>query len=402
MKRIIIYYSVLVIIVVSSILSCSEELEYRQPSGTSPGIPAPIEEVTVTNYPGKATLRYNLPNDPSILYIKASYTITNGRSLEVKASSYVDSLVVEGFSAEKDYKVEITTVNRQEEESNPITITVHPTEAPIYDVRRSLDVFNAFGGYKLTAENKNEESIGILVMEKNEFGEWDVNNNFSVYTSAEEISSTIAGLDTIARNFAIVIRDRWYNYTDTLFKKITPIYETEIDRSLFNHTPLPGDAPMVSNGGTVRGLWDNRFGWPVLFSSLDAEWTGVPAVVTIDMGFDAKISKVWLRPFQEISGLFYDYCTPKHFEIWGSDNPNPNGEMDATWYKFGTYELKKPSGSPGKTETPSDVEAAQNGFFFEADLKAPRARYLRLVCLENWAGFGTIALDEMRVYGDPR
>jgi hypothetical protein len=64
--------------------------------------------------------------------------------------------------------------------------------------------------------------------------------------------------------------------------------------------------------------------------------------------------------------------------------------------------MTKPSGSSGKTETAADKEAAANGFFYEADLDAPRMRYLRIKNLENWSGFGSLALDELRVYGDPR
>lgn len=382
--------------------SCSDELGYREPSGASTGKPQQVTEVTVVNYPGKATIKYRLPEDPSILYVKAVYTTSNGRAMEAKASYYVDSVVVEGFADGNTHEVKLFTVNRQEEMSDPVATTVTPLQAPIWKVLESLDIRNAFGGFKLSALNATRVPVGILIMERNVRGEWEINNDLSVYSSVDTIRSQVSGMDTIAVNYAIAVRDRWLNVTDTVFKTITPIYETEIDRSHFAHYPLPGDAPMVSNGGTVRGLWDNRYGWPVLFTSLDASVSNQPAVVTIDMGLNAKVSKVWLRPFQEISGLFYDYCTPKRFQLWGSSSPNPDGTLDASWTLLGTYEMKKPSGSAGKTETPADVEAAKNGFFYEADLDAPRMRYLRIKNLENWSGFGTVAIDELRVYGDPR
>jgi hypothetical protein len=402
MKNIKLKYLIGAIGIFSVLYSCSDELESRQPSGKSTGTPQAITEVMVTNYPGKATIKYRLPEDPNVLYVKALYTTSNGRAMEAKASYYVDSVVVEGFADENEHQVTLYTVNRQEQLSAPVSTTVKPLEAPIWKILESLDIRDAFGGFKMSALNVTKAPVGILIMERNVRNEWEINNNLSVYSSVDSIKSQVAGMDTIAMNYAIAVRDRWGNVTDTVYKTITPIYETEIDRSHFSHYPLPGDAPMVSNGGTVSGLWDNRYGWPVLFTSLDASISNNPAVVTIDMGLNAKVSKVWLRPFQEISGLFYDYCTPRHFQLWGSSSPNPGGALDESWTLLGTYELAKPSASSGKTETPADQEAARNGFFFDADLEAPRMRYLRIKNLQNWSGFGTVAIDELRVYGDPR
>jgi len=75
--------------------------------------------------------------------------------------------------------------------------------------------------------------------------------------------------------------------------------------------------------------------------------------------------------------------------------------MDASWIKLGSYVLKKPSG-PGPTETVEDQTAAAAGFFFEADINAPKVRYIRIRCLENYAGSCPMSVDEIRLYGDPR
>lgn len=401
MKKFNLKYAAGAIGLIFLLYSCSDELGYREPSGNSQGAPLPIKEATVTNYAGKATIKYEVPEDPNLLYVKAVYTI-GGKEVDVKASYYVDSLVVEGFADENEHEVKLYTVNRQEVLSEPISVMVKPLEAPIWGVLESLEIRNAFGGYKLSALNVTKTSVGVLILERNVRNEWEVNNNLSVYTSVDSIFSQIAGMDTLTREYGIVVRDRWGNLTDTLYQDVTPIYETEIERSHFSGYALPGDAPMVSNGGVVHGMWDNRYGWPVMFTTLDANISKNPSVVTVDMGLEARVSKIWIRPFQEISGLFYDYTTLKHFELWGSSSPNPNGELDGSWTLLGRYEMKKPSGSPGLTETPSDVEAARNGFFFEASLDAPKIRFLRIKCLKNWSGFGSQSIDELRVFGDPR
>jgi hypothetical protein len=149
-------------------------------------------------------------------------------------------------------------------------------------------------------------------------------------------------------------------------------------------------------------MWDKRYGWPVSFTSLAAATLNVPSIVTIDMGVSAKLSKVWIRPFKELSNLYYGFTTLRHFELWGSTNPNLSGALDESWTLLGKYELKKPSGSPGNTETASDQEAAANGFFYDIDLDAPKIRYLRIRCMVNWAGSCPQSVDELKVFGDPR
>lgn len=381
--------------------ACNEDLSYREPSGTSKGVPQQVTEVQVKNYPGKATISYNLPADPDLLYVKATYTLANGKVMDVKSSYFVDSLVVEGFADTQEHEIKLYTVNRQEVHSEPIAVTVKPLKAPIWSVLETIDIRDAFGGYKLTALNRTQEAIGILIMEQNILKEWEVNNNLSVYTSVDSILSQRSGMDTVTRHFGIAIRDRWSNITDTLYKDINPIYEVELNTANFRHFPLPGD-PAQQPGAAVANMWDKRYGWPVSFTSLAAATLNVPSIVTIDMGVSAKLSKVWIRPFKELSNLYYGFTTLRHFELWGSTNPNLSGALDESWTLLGKYELKKPSGSPGNTETASDQEAAANGFFYDIDLDAPKIRYLRIRCMVNWAGSCPQSVDELKVFGDPR
>jgi hypothetical protein len=383
------------------VLNACEDSEYREPVGSATGIPAQVTEVRVTNRAGKATIHYDVPSDPNLLYVRAQYSLSNGRTMDVKASYFTDSLVVDGFADTNEHEVKLYSVNRQGAGSEPLTVTVQPLEAPIWGVLRSIDIRDAFGGYKLTAVNKREEAIGILVMEKNVLNEWEVNNDLSVYTSTDSILSLRSGMDTLTREYAIAIRDRWENYTDTVYKVINPIYEVELNTANFKHFPLPGD-PGQQPGAAVGNMWDKRYGWPVSFSSLAAETLNVPSIVTVDLGVAAKLSKVWIRPFQELSSLYFGFTTLKRFELWGSSSPNLNGQLDGSWTLLGTYEMKKPSGSPGNTETASDKEAAAAGFYYDIDLNAPKVRYMRIRCLVNWAGSCPQSVDELKVFGDPR
>jgi len=384
------------------LMNACGDSEFREPIGPSDGTPPQqISEIQVTNRPGKATIRYALPKDASLLYVLAKYKLANGRAMDVKSSYYTDSLVVEGFADTGEHQIALYSVSRDGAQSEPVMATVNPLKAPIWDVLESIHVRDAFGGYKLTAVNKTQEAIAVLVMSKNPLNEWEVDNDLSVYTSIDSILSLRSGMDTLPRNYAIAVRDRWYNYTDTLIKEVHPIYEVELNTATFKHFPLPGD-PGQQPGAAVADMWDKRYGWPVSFSSLAAETLNVPSIVTIDMGVSAKLSKVWIRPFKELSNLYFGFTTLKRFELWGSADPNLNGDLDGTWTKLGSYEMKKPSGSPGTTETPSDQEAAAAGFYYDVDLNAPKIRYLRIRCLVNWAGSCPQSVDELKVFGDPR
>ena len=385
------------------IAACKEELGFREPSNPNKSKPFVVSEVQVTNLPGKAKISYRLPIDPNLLYVKATYMLPSGRNMEVKSSAYTNSLLVEGFADTLEHSIRLVSVSQAEVESDPVSVTIKPQKAPIWNVLESITIGKAYGGYKLSAYNETKESVAILVLQKNIFREWAIDNKLSIYSSSDSIKSEPSGMDTIVYNLGIAVRDRWGNLTDTVYRDVLPLFETQLDRSKFKHFPLPGDSEKDPYASYDRA-WDGRYGWPVWFSSILTKYLNVPSRVTIDLGDTAKITKVWIRPYRENNGLYYSFTTLKRFELWGSLNPNPNGDLDGSWYLIGSYELKKPSGNPKGTETAADVEAAMAGFYFGTDIDAPKpkVRYFRVKCLENWDGQGPQSIDELKIFGDTR
>src|SRR3546814_17621944 len=61
--------------------------------------------------------------------------------------------------------------------------------------------------------------------------------------------------DTLARQFAVYVQDRWGNRSDTLVKDIRPIFEKQLDRTKFNVYPLPTDEEPAW-GWTMPHIWD--------------------------------------------------------------------------------------------------------------------------------------------------
>jgi hypothetical protein len=390
----------LAVMAIALLASCGKEVE-KGPVSTDKTVPAAITNVQVENRPGKAKITYTIPADKNLLYVKAEFTPTSGKPSESKASYYSDSLIVDGFADTLEHEVKLYSVSRSGVQSEPVAVKIKPLEAPIFAVLRSLETANAFGGFNIVANNPTGGDIGIIVLTKNVFKEYEANNDWSVFTSEKDILAKIRGMDTVTTRIGFLIQDRWGNRTDTVYKNVTPIYEVQLDPSKFKGVALPGDAPQVTNGAKLEYAWDNRLGWPYTSFTDQSKGGNVPHMVTFDLGVAAKLSRVWIRPYPEGSRWYY-LSTMKRFEIWGATDPTPSGALDNTWKLLGSYEVTKPSGLPYGTDNALDQATASAGFDWDIDLNAPKVKFLRVRCLENFAGGTAQSINEIKVYGDNR
>lgn len=386
---------------------CSDKTNVHLPIETDGTPPMEPYDIKAENLPGGALITYSVPEDPRLLYVEASYEMSNGKQNQVRASFYNDTLRILGFSDTLEHEITLFGVSRSGVKSQARTVTIRPTEAPIWRVFRSLDVLNSFGGFNVEARNETRSDIVIEVLKKNELGEFERDLDRSIYTSQDSIVSKIRGLDTMRYAFGFTVIDRWGNSTDTLYKDIDPLFDTQLDPSRFRDFTLPGDALENPNTSGVRGLWDGIFDWPnVSFTWADvnqpAHIKGKPHMITFDLGMPAKISRIWIRPYPESGDRYYFFTTMRRFEIYGSESPNLDGSLDASWHLLGAYEVIKPSGLPYGTHNQEDVQTAVAGFNWEAALDVPKVRYIRIRCLENFGGGNQQSVSELRVYGDPR
>jgi len=383
----------------TGVWACEVE-DNHSPFTGSDGLPSPVFEPVVENLPGKARITYSLPGDNDLLYIKAVYNLTNGREAEVKASYFNNSLMVEGFADTLEHEVKLYAVNRAEQESEPVTVVVKPKKAPVWDVYETLDVKASFGGIQVKAINPNREDVAILIMEQNEYGEWVADPN-SIYTSTDTIDYALRGMDTLKHEFAFTIRDRWLNYTDTVYSEIYPFYEAALPKTSYKGVTLPGDAPHHPSTA-MANMWDGDImNWPRIYMTQSV--VSGPHTITIDTGVEAKMSRIVIWDYPEYyNGRTYYYLgNLKEFEVWGSNDPPADGSYD-NWVKLGTYNATKPSGLPFGQQTDEDYRFAQEGFNWEFDIDAPKVRYLRIRSIKNWGGSTYMAIGEIQVYGDPR
>lgn len=384
-----------------SFVACSED-QGPQPLEHNSNPPAEVTNVSIENLPGKAKLTYTLPSDEDLLYVVARYTLENGTPMEVKASYYSNSMLLEGFAGGSTDEVKVYAVNRSEVESKAVVVSVSPFPAPIYDIFDSLVIQPDFGGIRVTADNPTKEEIGILVMQKNIQGDWVPLRN-SIYTSVDEIKQSLRGFQSVDQEFAIVVRDHWLNYTDTLEVTIKPLFEQLMPKSAFVGVKLANDAKTINNAYPISNLFDGQFleYWGSYFTDRTIDVGN--HLVTFDIGRTTKLSRLRLWQFSEPIGgkrLYYYLGAMKKFRIWGSNTLN-DGTLDSNWTLMGEFEIKKPSGLPYGQEDNDDLLAARDGADYEVALDKPAVRYLRIECLENWIGGKFMAVSEVHVYGNP-
>ena len=68
------------LLIIFFLISCQEEYIGQYPvDSTIPGKVTNVE--VIEQFSGGVTIRYNIPNDDDLLYVKASYKLDDGRSM---------------------------------------------------------------------------------------------------------------------------------------------------------------------------------------------------------------------------------------------------------------------------------------------------------------------------------
>jgi len=386
---------------ISLMYSCKQDELIPLENNTTP--PGQVSSVTIESGPGNAKLSYKLPSDKDLLYVKAIYSLKNGQQMEVKSSYYNNSLLVEGFGDTDFHEIKLYAVNRSEVASDPVVVKIKPLENPIWGVFRSLKVLPDFAGLNFQAANPAKADLSIEVLRFQD-GKYVGDPKNNIYTSAIDIDKSIRGLDTTSQKFAVTVRDRWLNYTDTLYTTLKPLYESLLAKNLYRAVNLPTDVGQQYTATGLAKMWDGDIiNWPNV--SLTSTGTLTPQWVTFDLGQSAIMSRIviWNYPEYLNAGRTYYYGgNIKKFEIWGSDNPPGDGSYN-NWSLLGTFDSTKPSGSAYGVQTAEDYAFANAGisYTFPAG-NVKKVRYIRIKSISNWQGTTFMSIAELQCYGDPR
>lgn len=395
-------YKILIIGLAFAFIACEKEQE-RGPLTKDGTPPSPVSEISVTNLPGGAKISYKVPADEDALLVEAIYKLDNGKVVTSKSSIFKNFIEVEGLRQVKSQEVELVTVDRSDNRSSSVFVTIHPEMAPVDKLFSSFELVEDFGGVRLNYKNEDKISAELLLYTEDEKGNMIYRQ--SVFISDDKRThQTFRGFLPASTKFGVAAIDRWDNSTEILAAERTPMAEILLDLERFRDVNLMGDEP-AAFGWTKTNLWNGSIDGSGFHTAQGLPGTVIPPytegfhMFTMDLGVLAKLSrfKFWQRQGEWI----YTHGNPRHFEIWGTDIlPSDNGASLEGWTKLiENGEVVKPSGGAIGSNSAEDVAKAASGEEFEFPIEAPAVRYIRFVNIESWSTGKFMHIMELNFWG---
>ena len=385
---------ILTIFCVLAFATCKEE--EHEPLAHDDQAPEPITQIKVENLPGAVRLSYILPpNDKKLLYVKAEFE-TQGKVRDVRASYYNNELLLEGFGDTLQHEVKVYTVNRSEEQSEPVIVTVKPLSPPVFSTFETFLIYDDFGGVLVSYENASKADLSIVIMHKESEDYWVT--DVVLYTKSESGSFAARGLESVPTIFGVYAQDRWGNVSDTLMAERTPLFESIIPKP-FRAYVLPTDNTTSYNANMkMEKLWDDIIvGSTQTYNT--AKGSGVPTWFTFDLGITAKLSRFLYNQRTDLELHYWGHGNPRYFEVWGTaDTPDLTGSWNG-WTKLMDVESVKPSGLPVGQNTDEDLALMMKGEEFNFPIDAPPVRYIRIKVNETWNKQNFIHIAELTFWG---
>jgi hypothetical protein len=397
------------LVLVCVIGSCKKNEGFNtEPVSTDMTKPGVITNIAVKNFNGGAYITYDLPSSDNILYVLAKYNINDKTSRETKSSYYTDTVTVDGFAAVKDYDVTLTVVSRANVSSDPVKVTVHPN-TPFYKlIKPTVTIATDFGGVHINAFNPNRKEVGVILVALDKTTEaLEVADQH--YTNTDTISYSVRGYPSVPTKFGVYVTDQFGNLSDTTIVTLTPLFETQLDKSKFSVYRQSSDSE-IGYGWDLPYLWDGKTdgysnGWHT------QPGTGKPMQGTFGIGVTTQLSriKIYERPLE----YAFFHGNPKNFTIWGSNAASPAdvvlpqsapaGTVIGDWVNLSNYRYPNPPSGlqPGFTNA-ADEKFVEAGVDFVFPTSAPPVKYLRILVHDTWGKGDVCHLMEVTVYGKPQ
>lgn len=377
-----------------ALFSCQEEKHGPLFVGDTPNA---LSQYSIENLPGAAAIKFKL-DDPRTTYVKAIYTLEHGLTREAKASKYDNKLLVDGFAQSREYSVALYAVGKDEQESAPVYITVHPGTPPYQTVLAELDVAADWGGGRVKGANPTSAQLMIGIVKKDPTsGEWvDVEVFF---TESQSFNFNFRGQAPVNTEFGVYTRDPWQNFSDTISAVFEPWEEIKLPltHQNFNQIVMTGDAIGQASYG-LRRLFDGiKSSWTDGYYSLASSvW---PKTITIDLLNTYQLSR--FKYWQNLN-LYYQSANAKHIRIWGNTTLDPDFD---NWHLLGEWDDWRPSKRPPTTLnaglTEEDLAAAQAGNDFDFPLGIQGVRYIRIETVATWEPRTQVYYPELEFWGRP-
>ncbi|MDR2384223.1 MAG: DUF4959 domain-containing protein [Tannerella sp.] len=380
--------------------ACSEDPIGQYPVDKIP--PQPIHDPRVLNFAGGSTITYQLPDETDLLYVRTRFTLPNGQKQDIKTSVFSNVLTVKGFARSQEYTLELIAVDQSQNESVPVEVKIHPEDAVIFDVIRSMNYEAARGGFKIAWENTIKEDITVTFLKKNSNGQYELID--AIYTSEQNARRAIRGQKAEPTTFAVFAKDTYNNFTDTMEFQVTPLFEMQIDNKNFVAMPkLPAFILHSWSSSNLGVIWDDVLvAGAVSGQVYYIQASDINAYFTLDLGMKVKLSRfrMWGR-----SDYYFRLHNPYDFYLMGSNDlsvAQNAASADDQWIHLIDCISYRPSGlGSDEPATADDYAYATAGEEFEFSEDVPPVRYIRFRVRKTWGGSNGLHVAELRFWGEP-
>jgi len=388
-------FKILLLLVSVILYSCYEKT--LEPISKDSQPPGAVTNPSATPLPGGLSIKYTLPSDKDLLYVKAVYNLAGGVTSEVKASYYDNKLDIVGFGDTLEHTVTLYAVDRSENISAPIQVKGSPTTAPVKLIERTMKISANFGGARFEWVNETEAPVSILLYAQ-DTTTGILSHVHTIYTSADTAMYNLRGYKSVPTRFVARVRDRWDNYSDSIKPPapytLVPWPETALDKTRMGVVVLQNDTPWDAWGFQTENAFDGDF-TSTAHTQGDHAW---PQILTVDLGVVVRLSrfKIYQRQNPDGTGWVYTHGNPLKYDVYGALTlPDNTGDL-SKWTKLRESCVStKPSG-PGPV-TDEDMQHAISGD--EYDCEPIEIRYFRLAVYETWDGAGFINFNELSWWG---
>lgn len=392
-----------VVMMVTLLGSCKKAESNIQVVSNDMTKPETVSNVKVENFNGSAKITYTLPNSKNLLYVLARYHINDNRVRETNASYYTDTITVDGFARAQEYEVTLYTVSRANVKSDPVVVKVNPKTPNYLLINSQLAITPDFGGANFFGLNPNKVPVAVHVVAFNETTNV-YDEQEPEYINGDTINVSVRGFSPKPSKFGVYTTDRFGNVSDTVFRTLTPLQESLLDKSKFFTYHLPSDSPIYP-GWDLRNLFDGNTGEPGWHTFSAPKTLG-----TFGIGMLSKISRlvVWQRKPDVFS-----YQNTRTFTIWGSAKDAPQdtdlprnsapGTVAGDWVNMGNFVFGNPqSGLPPSQANAADKDLVAKGVNFKMSISAPAVKFIRYECTQTWGGQDYVNVLEVSFYGNPQ
>ena len=395
MKKQINKIALLSFFILATIIACSnnEDIDTIAPGS--------ISNITITPTNGGGIIKYSLPSDDDILYVKAVYTNSQGEEVFRVSSKHTTSVEINGLNQSEPVNVKLYVVDLNENISEAVEIDFTPLKSFIFLVQESIQINPDIGGVKISWNNIASKTVFVYVHIVE-----DATESVRILSSnnAQE-NIFIRGLASKELTFSTKVEDFDKNITELEEKgKYTPLFEEKIDKStwtLVSGQSINGNA---YEGKTVN-FWDDVVdtvetdadnSYFIITRDNNGGSLNFPLDIVIDFNKNVKIQrfKVWQRAFwYNGGGVTYHYQEEniKSFNLYSSTDAQ-------TWNLLGQFDIGDPRDASGNIPTTAFQEGI-DGHDFSLPNTSEAFRYLKMEITSNYGSTSITVGSEITLFG---